>query len=304
MITFDFQHGTFVPSQGDLDKVTSLLAAVRDRRYGHNVFAQNLFGPIRTRAVYVSWTQDLFYTPTSSVSPSGEFPRVAVSDYVATAWMTSPDGTVSYVRPGRRYLRPTFQMVKAGMEISWYDLESAGWDMLNYHIGETGEEIAAKVDGMAKAVLDAAISSSNTVNVPGTLTKAAVDYILKLAAANKFPIRLAVINPALIMDMSNWQIPLNWMWSNLPTAYGNQIVRQGYITDYGGITWIVRDWAPADAVYFSGPPQEGGQYHFLYGAPRVDSAEDIDNGVTRYAFREQHGFLIAGGMALYKINIT
>lgn len=301
-ISFDPRSGRFVVTSDQREMVSKLIAGVMDRRYSHSTFARTLFGPVRTTAVYKSWTQDLFYT--ARVPMGGDHPRVAISDYVGLAFMTSPDGTMTYVRPGHRYVRPTFQMIKAGMEIGWYDMASAGWDMLSYHIGETGEEIARKRDTMAQTVLDAAISAGNTVTSPSRMSKSAVDWVIRQAATNKFPVDRAIINPATALDMSDWQSPSNWLWSTLPERYGDQVIREGYVSNYGGLTWIIHPEAPAATVYFSGPPQASGQYHFEYGDPRSDSAEDIDNGRTRYAFREQHGYLIQGGMALYKISIT
>jgi hypothetical protein len=301
-IKFNWRTGTFNLDSDQIAAVSKLLRGVHNREYSHSTFARTMLGPIRTTAVYRAWTDDLFAH--QRVPYGVDHPRVAISDYIGVAFYTSPDGTAQYVRPGRRYVRPTFTMIQGGMEIGWYDLLATGWNMLQQHIGEVAEEIARKRDTLAQTALDAAIGSTYTVESPGRLTKAAVDKVFRLAATNKFPVNRAVINPATALDIGEWQFPNNWMWQTLPERYGDQVLREGMVTNYGGIQWIARDWAPAGTVYFSGDPSANGQFHFEYGDPRQDSDEDIDNAMTRYVFREQHGYLIQGGMALYKITIT
>lgn len=269
------------------------------------VLGRQMIGPIRTFATYQSWTKHFFTM--GQVSRGEEWPVVRISDYTALAWNTSPEGTPLYVRPGRRYTRVSFQHFQSGMEIGWHDSEEAGWDLLAQHSGEVGEELARKKDTAAQTVLDAAITAlgtTHTIAASGAMTKGAVDTVLRRAAVAQFPIRFAVLSQARAYDIGDWGVDAGWLWGNLPTSYGEEVLRQGYFSNYGGITWIIEPNCPSGSVYFSGDPSAMGQFHWQYGSSEVRSGEDMDRGVTKYRYDETHGWLVAGGMALYKLTVS
>lgn len=278
-------------------------AIERDLASGnHTMMAQEMIGPIRQVAVYYSWTDDLFNHRQVGFN---DRPRVALQSYTAQAWVSSPDGVALYTRPGRSYVVPEATRIMAGVKVGWDDLRAAGWDLMEMHIQQAGEELARKRDELAKQVLDAffAANPARTVGA-ASLTRAAVDLVIKNAITDKFPVSRVIVNPARILDMATWTNVTSTMWSNLPERYGEQIVRQGYITEYGGLTWITRDYCPADEVFFVGDPAANGMFHFIFGEGQANTDEDIHHGVTYTVWRETHGYMIAGGMALWRILIS
>lgn len=303
-IKFNWETGRYDADQEFRDDFRSKLADVWSNQRSLTLGRQ-MIGPIRTFATYKRWTHHFFTDGT--VGRGEDWPVVRISDYTAVAWNTSPEGTPLYVRPGRRYTRPSFQHFQAGMEIGWHDSEEAGWDLLAQHAGEVGEEMARKQDTAAQAILDAAITAlgtTHTIAATGAMTKGAVDTVLRRAAVNQFPIRFAVLSQARAYDIGDWGVDAGWLWGNLPTEYGAQVLQQGFFSNYGGITWIIEPNCPAGSVYFSGSPAEMGQYHWAYGQPEVRSGDDMDRGLTKYRYDEAHGWLVAGGMALYKLTVS
>lgn len=297
-------NGSFELAAGELRQINAdlrALAANTDREY-HALFAQRIFNPIRTKAEYVE-VYDIFFQ-TYEISP-GEIVRIAQADYIGVAFYTSADGETMFVRPGRKYATVSWRMVSTGMEFGWDDLAEAGWPMLQFYIGQAGEELARKRDDRAKTVIDSSISgqSGHTVTSSGVLTRSAVDSVIRAAATNKFPTTLAVISPATAMDMANWTSPANSMWQ-MPEGYGEQIIKRGWVSNYGGLEWHSRLFASTTTVYFGGDPAANGCYRFIKGGVRTGSETDIVKRVDRYVWDEKWSHYIDGGQALYKINIS
>jgi len=304
MLQYDPKTGVHSMAAEDNSKLMTLIQGVIEGQYPRHKLSAEIIGPIRQTAAYSQWTGDLFAT--RNVAMGSEWPRVATSNYIAQAWMTSLDGTARYVRPGRKYTRPSFQGIMAGMMWGWYDAASAGWDYLQYHVSEVGEELARKRDAMAETVIDAFFTAnpSRVVTSPGGLSRQAVDTVIRAAVTAKFPVTRVILNPADALDIAQWTGATNALWQPLPERYGDQVIREGWVSTYGGLTWTLQPWCPSGEVYLTGDPTAGGQFHFEYGSSRQDSEDNIDNATTRTVYREQHGYLIVGGMSLYKINIV
>lgn len=303
-MSIKFERGEFAIAATEMAELSDLLKrlAGSDDRAFHKAFAQRIFGPIRTKAEYEE-VYDTFFV-TQPVQP-GEMIRIAQADYIATAWYTTPSAQVRYVRPGRKYSAIEWKMIDTGMKFGWDDLAEAGWPMLNFYMSQASEELARKRDAAAVAVIDTSIAAQagHTVTCYGALTRSAVDSVLRAASDDKFPISFAVIAPSTVMDMANWTAPVNSLWRT-PEKYGEQIVQEGHVSNYGGIAWYSKRFAATGSVYFGGVPGDNGMWRFVKGGTRTATDVDIDTKEDRYTWDEKWSYNIEGGAALYKITIS
>lgn len=304
-IRFDTKSGRFTfASQNDLTDINELLrrTGASGSRDEHVAMAAAIIGPIKQVADYNEWTRGFF---TSRPVTPGEIIRIAVTKPSVIALSTSVNGEVLFTRPNRSYSTIDYQSMDTGIEVGWDDLRAAGWNLMSGLIKEAGEALARKRDTAGKAILDAAVTlASHSTNSTGNvLAKSVVDAVFKSAASLGWKITNVTINSGTIMDMTNWVMPSNSMWE-MPTELGSDIVRQGYVSNYGGATWTAFQSAPATEVYFTASPEDMAAYHFTLGETREAQDIDIRKRVDLMTWDEANGYYLGNPYAIWKIAIT
>lgn len=227
---------------------------------------------------------------------------IAVEDLTNVAYTSHPQAEIFYNQPGYYFTRPTFTTFQTGYEVAWPQLRKAGWNMLARLANFVAWELARKRDAAAKVVIDAAVPTAHQLNVSGgTLTKAAVDEVLRKSNQIGFPVRGAVINPARLMEMQSW----TWTSGVLFDAgLSKQLIDNLYYGNYGGVNWYAHPYAPVSTVYFFSDPSQIG-WHQRKGSPRSDTFVDITRGIDQYAFRDaEHAWYVGAGLGLWTVTIS
>lgn len=233
----------------------------------------------------------------------GEDNKLPVEDgLVAVAYASHPQTGIEYVRPGYKFTRPTFSTWTTGVKVNWNMMAHAGWNVLARQMNIAAWEMAKKRDAAAKAVIDSAMLSSHQLSVSGSLTKAAVDEVIRRSNQIGFPVKFAVINPGRLMEMQGW----TWGGTGffIPQGVAQELVDNLYYGNYGGVKWYAHPYASNTRVYFGGDPAQIG-WHQEMGSPRNDSAIDIDLGIDKYALRDSyHAWYVGSALSLWHIDIT
>jgi len=309
MDTITYRNGGFELEASVREKLNAHLRRIGlsgDKRM-HEMLATTILPPIKQTADYVEWTK-VFYQSYDVGNPALDSVRIAVDNPSMMALYTSPTGSVEFVRPGRTtYVAPSYKMVDAGLEIGWDDMASAGWDILGAKIKEVGEELARKRDEQGLAILDAAaetVSDHAPDTSGGAMTKAGVDAIFRAAATAGWQIKNVVINSGTIMDMSDW------VWSDashlwdMPRELGNSLLKDFYVSGYGGANWFAFKEAPAAKVYFAAEPAACGAYRWRWGGTRTATDINIVRRTDLYTWDEKWGHYWGNPYALWRMDIT
>jgi len=299
-----FENGDFIVTAETAQKVSALVrrALQSENLHDHVMLAQTILGPIKKVADYHEWTAGVLQRSTRNL---GDVIRVAIDSPTVIGFYTSPDGGVNFVRPGRKYATVELNMFNVGIELGWYDAEVAGWDILAQKIKEAGEELARKRDEIRQDVIDTAVAavSGHTSTVASSMSKASVDAIFEDAASSGFRIVQVRINTGRIMDMTDWTWPSNSMWNRLGPERAEEVIRNGFVTGYGGAEWRAFTSVPTNYVYFFGEPQYIGWEFPVSGAPQRRVQSDIKNGVDYYRYDDFLG-AYAIGNAVWRLEIT
>ena len=305
-IKFDFQKGRFVASEDALKHINLLLRQTGDSgdQETHKAMASTIIGPVLQIAEYEEWTSIFF---AEQPVGDGEIVRIAYHKPVSTALFTSLNGEPLFSRPSRRYGSIEYSSIDAGLEIGWDDMRNAGWNVLERCIMDTGSELARKRDAMGKAILDAAATaSSHTSNSTGSaMSKDAVDLVFKSAAGLGWKIDRVAINSGTIMDMTNWVLPANSMWrDSVPSGMGEQVVLNGYVSNYGGASWYAKTSVPSDKIYFSASPQKTFAKKFTRGDRRQASDINIFKRTDYHVWDETLSYYILNPYPIWCVTIT
>lgn len=274
---------------------------IYDPREAHILLAQNVRPPIERALPYMRWTDLFFQVEQYDLLEDNAVP---VDNITVMGWQTSAQGQVMFTRPGYSWTRPSVYRYDGGLELSWDTLRKAGWNILERAMRRIVGELARKVDAAAKTAMDTAISgvSHNTSVSGGTLTKAAVDSVIKQAADIGFPITVAAINPGTLADMAGWSGGV--FTSGLPDAAAEQLLTTLYITTYGGIRWYTNPFVPVSVVYLGGPGDQTG-YEQRKGTMEVYSDIDIQHKMDKHVvMTPEIGHYIANPYRLWSITIT
>jgi hypothetical protein len=308
MDRIEFKGGQWVMSNEDRREIDALLARVGQSGETdvHKLLAQRIIPPIKQMADYVEWTRAFWQDMDVGYN---DIVRVAVDNPAMIALYTSPNGQVFYTRPGRTtYVSPSFEMIDCGLEIGWDDMAAAGWDIFGQKVKEAGEELARKRDAAAQIVLDAAclaLTGHHPTVAGGAMTKAAVDAIFRLAATAGWKISTVVINAGDIMDMTDWVWPAaNTLWLSNPPSEHSDILRQFYVSGYGGANWLAYQSSPANKIYFAAQPGTLGAYRWRRGGMRTASDVDITKKVDRHTWDEKWGHYLGNPYAIWSLDIT
>jgi hypothetical protein len=288
----------------NLMKQTGAISNMASHTEAMQAMGAALLPPIRTLSRYKSWTQEFFLHQSFEL---GEDNRVALDSPLGSAFLSSPGGRVEYVTPGvQRYARPTFVEIDGGVFINWSTMEYAKWNVLQRRLEETADAMAQKKDKIAQPVLDTAISSaSHNTTCSTSLTKAAVDYIIKQSAGIGFPVTHVAVNPATIMDMTAWT---NGSTSALPVFFSpesarEQVYQQLWFSGYGNLRYFVSKDVPATMVYFGGEPAETG-YIQTHGAVRSVSDMVVQDKGDLHLYWEDFAAYVSNIYNLWSIQIT
>lgn len=270
----------------------------------HELMGAGVREPIRIMARYKAWTNTFFSD--WPLDPADDN-RIPVDSPIGAAFISTPEGRAFKVTPGvQQFTRPSFFETKAGLEIFWNTLKTAGWPILRRRMEETSDELARRVDSKFKTLLDNAITSSgNTVNSSATLLKTAVDSVIKQSTQIGFPVTQGAINPARLMDQTGWtngsSTAFPYFWA--PETVRGEVFRQLYANGYGNIRWTLSYNIPMTVVYLGGEPEEIG-YHQHHGQAVSASDVDIDLGKDRHMIRQEDAGYVGNIYNLWAINIV
>lgn len=298
------KDGRFEASADAIARVNELLrsTATSGEREDHIAMGSTILGPVLQVAEYEAWT-DIFFSPLNI--GDGEILRIAHHKPIATALSTSLNGEPLFTRPGRKYSSLDYASIDAGLEIGWDDMRNAGWPVLERLMIDAGQTLARKRDALGKAILDSAVStSSHSSNSTGNLlNKAAVDLVFKSAATLGWKIDRVAVNSGTIMDMTGWVQSANAMWQ-YPTEMGAEIMRNGFVTNYGGASWYAYSSVPTTQVYFSASPEKTFAKKVRRGDLRTASDIDIRKRIDMHVWDETLGYYLGNPYAIWRINIT
>ena len=294
--------------QKSLDAIQELVRAtmVSSDKSMHEMMGASMREPINQLAKYKRWT-DIFFTDWTLGETEDN--KIPLDDVLGSAFISSTEGRPIYITPGvQQYTRPNFFEIKTGVQVRWSTVRTAGWPILQRLMERTADDAARRLDVKGRAILDAAIASVSghrTSVSGGKLTKAGLDTVIKAAAQIGFPVTRAAINPARLMDMTDWQnggtanyLP---MFSG-PDSTKEDVFRNLRVNFYGGITFIESISVPINSIYLSGDPASVG-YHQDHGGAQTASDVDIDDGVDKHVSREDHAFYIGNACALRELFI-
>ncbi|MFA5937414.1 MAG: hypothetical protein WC822_06090 [Candidatus Paceibacterota bacterium] len=305
LIDFNTKTGELFVQAGKQEVVNRLIwqALHSDDMKAHSLLAQRILGPIKKVADYEEWTTGLLVSQPYSL---GEVVRVALDSPTVIAFFTSGSvGLPNFSRPGRKFDTVSVDAYDAGVEVGWYDQPLAGWNVLSQKIKEAGEELSRKRDYIRKTAIDTAVAAQtgHTSTVATEMTKASVDAIIKAAALVGFPITNVRINPGTMMDMTGWTWPSNSMWNRLGPERAEQVIKQGFVTAYGGAEWMAKRSVPTDYVYFFSAPELTGFEFPITNTPGPKTAISLANKSDQYLYEEWLGVYVKAH-AMWRLQIT
>jgi hypothetical protein len=230
----------------------------------------------------------------------GEDPKIPVEDLVNVSYATDRSGSIFYNKPGYYFTRPTWSTWTSGITMPWNLAAKAGWNVLARQMNYVAWDLARKRDAAALAIINAAVPAAHVVAATTAITKANVDAVIKGSHQIGFPVKFAVVDPSVLMNMMAW----TWVMPQTSNEVGKQLVDNLYYGQYGGVNWFTSPNASTSTVYFGGDPTQVG-WHQQEGTPRNDSAIDITLGVDNYTFRDaNHSWTIGSGLSLWEITIA
>lgn len=322
MANFRYENGELLLDRGvedDLMRLINTAAQNRDKE-GLRAMGSLMTEPVSTVAAYQEWSNRIFVNKT--VMP-GEDWAIPLEEYALLGFYSSPDGRIRRTRTGLINVRPSFSTIRSGFEIGWDDLATATWNIVGNKIARTGEEMARKRDALAYTQLQAAANAvGHVVNTTGgLLTRASTDTILKNAKAIGFPIKKVIGNGATFQDMRAASF-FTWDSNKFPLAMAdsgiaNEILKTGYIGNYGDAEWIETNGLSSGTLGTSGLALTSGQAVLWYigeapqvgfnvqrGAVRQMSDVNIDTMTNRHMFDESRFFYVANSYAVWQQIIT
>ena len=216
------------------------------------------------------------------------------------------ESEVFFVRPSFEWTRPTLNEYSAGVEMPWKLMQRAGWNLLSRMMERATDALARQIDAQARAGVDASIlaTAGHAHTQAGTtLTKAAVDAVIKAANALGFPMSRAAINAGTVTDMAGWSTG-TFSTQTIPEAEARDLLQRLYLGNYGGIDWYSNPFVTNRFVYFSGPSSATG-YHIVRGSVNAASDVDIHKGIDLHAIRSaEHAFYIGNPNNIRRLEIT
>lgn len=287
-----------------INRANELLKALADVRTkeAYTFLAHQLKGPIFDVARYEAYTSR-FFMP-SDGSP-GEVIKVPLWKYSGFAVKSSGNGQAVYNTTIKNlYTGPTWQEHKTACAINWDTAAYAGWDVLGRMIQEAGWELARQKDISGKAVMDTAtgVVSNHQQTSAGSMTKAAVDNLIKNAYRTGFPIRMAAINGGTAMDIGNWVWPASnnifWRFDGKSSELWNNL----WVNGYGGFPWLLSKDVPVATVYFAGLPDTGG-YHWQTPIRQVFH-QDYEHDLDKYNFMQRNSWMYVNNINIYSLTIS
>jgi len=216
------------------------------------------------------------------------------------------ESEVFFVRPSFEWTRPTLKEFSAGVEMPWKLMQRAGWNLLSRMMQRATDNLARQIDAYAKATLDATIlaTAGHAHTQAGTtLTKAAVDAVIKAANQAGFPMSRAAVNSGTVTDMAGWSTG-TFSTQTIPDQVTTELLQRLHLGNYGGIEWYSNPFVTDRWVYFSGPPSATG-IHIVRGSVNAASDVDIRKGIDLHAIRTaEHAFYVGNANNIRRLEIT
>lgn len=295
------KKGQFVTAAQDRQLIEDLMkqAVVSGSKAEMEVIGELLLQPIQQIADYTEWTSAAFMPVNITL---GQDPMIPIERYDVQAFLTSIDGQAFATRVGYEYARLEYYAIQAAFEILWKELATAPFDILEQKTRRIGEEFARKRDTTAKSVLDtaaAAVSLHTPTTGAATLTKAAVDSVLKSAAQIGLPIATVLINSGTIMDMRSWESDAFRFADQIQP----EVLKSGFYGEYGSARWFTAHTIPTDYIYFLASPQNLG---YAISVGQMEKANDIDikKRVNEYTFFQEYSYYVGNDYAVWRLQVT
>lgn len=249
---------------------------------------------VRTRKEYKSWIGSLFV--------AGDEEEIAKEDYSAFATADSADQSVLYFQLGELYSRGLRFPVKSGFTVGMDDVAVGGIDRVQRSANQAAEEMRAKYDSTLWTALYAAVASTHKLT-GAALTEA--DWVEIVGAADEagYPVTRAIMSRRRAMDLKDWTNMSNGKWTYISSGYGDQILRQGYVSDYLGIPIELQPSIPTNLVVFAGEPRDRGRV-VKNIVSRALQADDIRNAKVEYAFHELWSYVIGDVSDIWVVTIS
>ena len=302
MIKFDPKSMSFTLEADALEWADNAITTyTKERQWG--LFAEQVGRLVNLNLPYVSYVPAMYDVQRVATAPNQ--PRVSKVDYVGAARVSSPTNTSTYVRATHTFVEPTIEFIEGG---GWYHMRDSrymGWNGAMEVAKQISWEMAKKLDTWLGTILDAAIPVGNT----DTIT--ALDFdtfrgVVADAEAAGYPVSRAILAKSRAMDTADWGTAnVTWLWGQAPAQFANQVVTQGYISDFMGISMQQFSNSISGAtIYFFGNPAEYGRELLLVGPEQTLTDDDIDNKTVRFNMEQLYWQTTASAADVWKLTVS
>lgn len=292
-LKYDEKKGLFALTASDDEQYRNLIEDISVDVLADLKLQAALF--VRTRMEYASWTTSLF-------APGGE-EEIVKEDYMAFASSNGAYSSPLYFQMGEQYSRGVRYPTKAGFSVHLDDAIAGGLDRVQRGTIYAGEELAKKKDTILWTALSALVPGGQALT-PSALDEDTWRTVVGTAEDNGYPITRAIMSKKRAMDTFEWSQPASWMWGPLSTSYGDQVMRNGYISTHLGIPIELQPNIPSNLVVFCGEPRERGRVAGPVRPMRTLQAPDIDNQIVRYAMHALDQYVIGDTSDVWALTIT
>jgi len=275
---------------------------VDDVKEGHAMFAKELRAPISYYFAYASWIGYFFQMGSASIGH--EMPYVPILDYATAATgPTTPVRTPLYDEAWVRFTGYNNFYLQTGVQ-QHMDVEAAtGVPLLNDLMQRAGYDMARKLDSIMVPLLVAAIPAAQKITA-ASFTSNVFDTIKKSSVEARYKVDFVVMNESRALDMKDWTIPVNWAWGTLPNTWTEEIVREGYVTNYFGTQIIIDQNLPSNKAYFASTnPASRGRYLDL--TPLREMSEvDIRLKRTVYTWDQYAWYSLVDALDVWEVTFA
>ena len=267
--------------------------------------AQTIVEPIDQALPYILTYTGFFTEVPISDLQDPSIPRE--QDIIGLCFEVHPESEVFFVRPSFRWYRPELKEFSAGVEMPWKLMQRAGWNVMQRMMLRATDCIARQIDAMARAALDGTILATAGMasqQAGTTLTKAAMDALIKAAHTLGFPMVRAAINSGTVTDIAGWTAGATLSTISPPEREARELLQRLYLGNYGGVEFHSNPFVPTRFLYFSGQSNMTG-FHIVRGRTRADSDVDIRKGIDLHAIRTaEHAFTVENANNIRRLEIT
>lgn len=198
-----------------------LAAAVQDPE-GFQILGQELLLPIKDMVDYEGWGRKLY-----RVRPlqQGEFFRLA-KDVRSTAWVIGQDGQGIEARLFGRFVTPSEFKIGSFPTVDISDIYTMNYDVLDRAQDTARQEIALEEDKRARALIDVASQTVNTVTTFGSLGVAAFEDVRFQVERHRLVVEKFLIARQELSDV------VKTMSSQVDPVTERELILAGYIGSF------------------------------------------------------------------------